>query len=65
MFPALEQAKLEEVHGVVRGQGPVPEILKSLLLFVIVIVGGQNDGDMKAVHDTQLGCILTVDTVKA
>lgn len=65
MFPALEQAKLEEVHGVVWRQGPVPEILKSLLLFVIVIVGRQNDGDMKAVHDTQLGCILTVDTVKA
>lgn len=65
MFPALEQAKLEEVHGVVRGQRPIPEILKSLLLFVIVIVGGQNDGDMKAVHDTQLSRVLTVDTVKA
>lgn len=65
MFPALEQAKLEEVHWVVWGQSPIPEILKSLLLFVIVIVGRQNDGNMKAVHDTQLSRILTVDTVKA
>ena len=57
--------EFEEVHGVVRGHGEVPEVSETLLLLVEQVGGRDDVRDVERVQRAQVGNVSWVDLLKS